>query len=788
MRVRSLVPCAICAVVCVAAQAQTPTITGVANNAAPGRSITTIAPGELVNVNGSNLGDSTQVNCGSANGFTSTCGTVSVMVAGKAAGVRNENATVLIIQVPVDAPLGSGSITVTHTVAGTPMISLAFNVTIAATAPQMYATNMSGTLLANCFDGTNNNVQISIANPASPGDTVGCIGTGFGVTNPVIPTGHVSSPPLPNVVANVTATLANANVSLVGAFLQGPIVGEDLVLFVVPVTTPPGNQPLVVNVGGLTTLAQQLPISGLPKITSVESAASQIAPGLPNGAVAQGSIILILGANLGPATLAIDPHTFQDTSFSGTSLSVTVNGTTVSPLLYYTAGPYVAALLPSNTPVGTGTITATYNNQVGNAFPITVVANNLGIFTYTEDGQGIAIVTYPNYTFVSSGKAPDCGTPLTSCGAANPGDVLIIWATGLGPISGSDAGGDGLAVNMPNIPVQLWLGGVSITPSYQGRSGCCIGEDQIVFKVPDNVMTGCAVPLFFQIGNEISNNTVIPVAPSGSRECIPSNPAFGQIDFEPGVLSGPVSYADLKLKRNEIGSGTGYVDSAKFQFVKILTYPAGTQAFFSTYVDNFPLGSCEVFNNLNPGVPPPAATTAALDAGSSFTITGPNGSQVVAMGPGGGAARLSAAGTFLSPGNYTIAGNGGADVGKFQASVAVPTLPAVTSPSPNSTPTITRANGMTFTWNPSGTSGTLLIFAQSATDNTQTTGATAACYADPTTGTFTIPASAMLALPPGSNAGFQVSPVSSQPFTASGLNLGIVETHNDGVGGSMTLQ
>ena len=114
-----------------------------------------------------------------------------------------------------------------------------------------------------------------------------------------------------------------------------------------------------------------------------------------------------------------------------------------------------------------------------------------------------------------------CGGPNTTCGAANPGDTLILWATGLGPVNGSDASGAGLGVPMPNIPLTLWLGGVQASVTYQGRSGCCIGEDQIVFTVPPNVPMGCAVPLAVQIGNEISNYTVMPVAPKGSRTCTP---------------------------------------------------------------------------------------------------------------------------------------------------------------------------------------------------------------------------------------------------------------------------
>jgi uncharacterized protein (TIGR03437 family) len=77
--------------------------------------------------------------------------------------------------------------------------------------------------------------------------------------------------------------------------------------------------------------------------------------------------------------------------------------------------------------------------------------------------------------------------------AANPGDTLVVWATGLGPVNGNDASNAGLGQNMPSLPLKLWLGGVQAPVTYQGRSGCCIGEDQIVFAVPNNVPTGCAV-------------------------------------------------------------------------------------------------------------------------------------------------------------------------------------------------------------------------------------------------------------------------------------------------------
>src|SRR5207245_2086935 len=135
--------------------------------------------------------------------------------------------------------------------------------------------------------------------------------------------------------------------------------------------------------------------------------------------------------------------------------SVTVSNTTVRMLMYYTSATQVAGLLPSNTPVGKGTVTVTYNNVTSAPAPVTVVQSNFGIDTV--GGTSAGVVTYPDYSVVSATPGPNCGGPNTACGAANIGDVLTVWGSGLGPVSGSDSSGAGLGVNMPNLPLKLFL-------------------------------------------------------------------------------------------------------------------------------------------------------------------------------------------------------------------------------------------------------------------------------------------------------------------------------------------
>ena len=774
MRTRPLILAAMAAsAACLVAQAQSPTITGITNNATPAIVSNAIAPGELVNINGSDLGAVTTVNCGSPTGFTTSCGGVSVTVAGKAAGVRNAGAVQVIIEVPVDAPAGSGQLVVTRATGGQNLVSEPFAINVVPYAPQLLPYSSNGVVFADCFDAKNS--QLSGANPAAPGDTVRCLGTGFGATNPVVPTGTIPPTPLPALVGTVTVTVAGKAATVASATLQGPVVGEDQVIFVVPQGIFGGNQTIFASVGGVNTRNYEFPVAG-PSIASVVNAASYVTPGLPNAGIAQGAIFVVFGSGLGPANIAYAPAAFQTTTLSNTSLSVTVGGTTVSAPMYYTSAGQLAALLPSNTPTGTGTITATYNGQPSSPAPITVVANNLGIFTISSDGQGPGIVSYPDYSLVSAAKATQCGGPNSYCGAANPGDTLILWGTGLGPVSGNDASGAGLGQNMPNVPLTLWLGGVQAPVVYQGRSGCCVGEDQIVFTVPNNVPTGCAVPLLIQIGDQISNNTAMPVA-NGSRNCTPTNAATASINVEQAVTAGSVTIGDIELQKNFNSGGTGYEDDASFQFLKIAARP-GTEPFFTSFSDQLPLGTCRVYNSLNPRNDGAIGSVAALDGGSSVAIQGPNGSLTM---PGGTGTTINEAGTFLGPGAYTVTGTGGKDVGPFSATITIPVLPTLVSPLNSTNLTVTRSSGMTVTWK--GGDGNVELYLSSATNSANTIGATAQCKADASAGAFTIPPYVLLALPAGNFDHFFLGSAESDvPFAATGLSLGTLHTQSVGPG------
>ena len=727
--------------------AQTPTISSVQNESGSN----SLCPGGIAFVRGSNLGGA---------GAT-------VTVASKRAFVINAlGGTTLQVQLPTDAALGATTLTVGS--------SAPFNITLVQYCPGV-ATDGQPDNLAAAFhypSGT----PLTPNFPASPNEQVGVVATGLGPTNPPFSTGTAPSDTSAVPVTLPTVTFAGKAATVSTAFLQPNSPGFYGVVFTVPGSATTGNQNISVSIGGLTSNVAILPVATGPIVASVTNAASYIDPALPNGPIAQGSIFVVKGVNLGPASIAIASNAFQSTSLSGTSAAVTINGTTVAPLMYYTSAGQVAALMPSNTPVGAGTITLTYNGQPGPASPIRVVPSNLGIFTVTSDGQGAGIVTYADYSLVSATKAANCGGVNTTCGAANPGDALIIWGTGLGPVNGNDASGAGLGVNMTSLPLTIWLGNVQVQAAYQGRSGCCIGEDQIVFTVPANAPLGCAVPLSVQIGNFVSNNVTLPVA-QGSRTCTPADPTFTTATVTQVSGPGTFTYGEVDLRHRD--DQPGFDDNMHGEFFRF-SVPTASQPFFMSYVDQSPLGTCQVTNNFN-GSNPPLNVVGAPDVGPQITVQGPNGSKSAPISGGSFSTSLSDTGNFLVPGAYTISAPGGADSPGFKVPLTFPALPTLTSPqpdAPNPIP-VTRANGLTVTWTGGQANAAVQIEVQSATDNTYNIGSDIVCWAAAGPGTFTVPPSVLVTLPAGNFAQLAFRPFAPYTtLTGSGLNVSKVAAWN----------
>ncbi|HYI92452.1 MAG TPA: hypothetical protein VEX68_02820 [Bryobacteraceae bacterium] len=85
------------------------------------------------------------------------------------------------------------------------------------------------------------------------------------------------------------------------------------------------------------------------------------------------------------------------TAIGGTSVRINFGATAVDAIMYYAGATQVAAILPTNTPLGDATVTVTYNGRTSSLFRFKVVRSAFGVFTVSQSRLGDAIAT--------------CGTP-----------------------------------------------------------------------------------------------------------------------------------------------------------------------------------------------------------------------------------------------------------------------------------------------------------------------------------------------------------------------------------------
>ena len=203
----------------------------------------------------------------------------------------------------------------------------------------------------------------------------------------------------------------------------------------------------------------------------------------------------------------------------------------------FTGYAQINAIMPSNTPVGTGTLTGSYNGQMSAAVPITVVASSFGTFTQNEGGDGPGVITDANY---------NVSTPFHTF---KPGQAVILWGTGLGPAPNPDTEASagqcpsGCDLRGPNLSVTVWVGNQQVQAAnlvYAGRAPNFTGEDQIVFYIPDNVTTGCFVSVALQTGPpngaQITSNFTTMAVDANAAPCRDAN-GVNMNDIAPAVQS-----------------------------------------------------------------------------------------------------------------------------------------------------------------------------------------------------------------------------------------------------------
>src|SRR5581483_1324722 len=386
-----------------------------------------------------------------------------------------------------------------------------------------------------------------------------------------------------------------------------------------------------------------------PTITQIQNNSSSIPAGYPNYGIAPSSLFKIVGTGLaadGDATLHSSEGAGLQTTLNGASVTVTVGATVVHPALYYATPTQIDAVLPANTPVGTGTLTVTYNGGTSAAANFVVVASAVGLTDYNG-----------NY-----GVATDLsGNLLTMTNSGKPGQTIIVWATGLGA---DPADSDTTYTTSPHAigtPMQIYFGGVLTTAIYQGAS-TYPGVDVIILTIPNSAPSGCWIPMAVVTTSGanvvVSNIVTFSINPSGGA-CVDTPSGLNGNQLTPQSSQSLRTGLLALLQTNSAKDGTVNSTDAAFQKYTGIFSPSGQVS----------PGGC-VVNFL----PSTGGTLEGLKAGT-ITLTGPNGLDVTL------ANQFGIVGAYYSPlaagaipstgGTFTFKGAGGADVGSFTSTVTL---------------------------------------------------------------------------------------------------------------------
>jgi uncharacterized protein (TIGR03437 family) len=175
-----------------------------------------------------------------------------------------------------------------------------------------------------------------------------------------------------------------------------------------------------------------------------------------------------------------------------------VNGVAVP--MFYARPDQLGIQIPTELGPGTADVRVTVDGRQGNIQSVTVDPTSPGIFTQTSDGIGAGAVTH------ADGSAVTAGNP------ARPSEVLILYVTGLGGTTpAAPTGALATEPSSVNQSVTLSVDGISVTPEFAGLSGCCVGLNQINFRVPAAVRTNTTVTVTLSAGGRIGNPVTLQI-------------------------------------------------------------------------------------------------------------------------------------------------------------------------------------------------------------------------------------------------------------------------------------
>jgi uncharacterized protein (TIGR03437 family) len=460
-------------------------------------------------------------------------------------------------------------------------------------------------------------------------------------------------------------------------------------------------------------------VLGQPGIAQngIVNLASRIPSTLAGGAIARGALFSIYGIRF----------------IAGDHTAVTISqGDSHTRVPTVTVFPRrIEALMPESAPLGSGSLVVTVDGKSSKPFPVNVVASNPGIFSMNGEGWGEGRVE--NIDASGSRSVNSTSNP------ARPGSRVALVTTGLGNAKG----------------IGLMLGE---RPAKAGsrRPTAKPGEEELTFRVPENTPEGCFVPLYLRESPTRASNVVTMAVRSRPGPCDPS-----PLPIAPPDRVGVLILSRTRMRAIREGAPESIVDDARIAFIAtagrsaqlpIQLPPPGTcVAYTSSYETNSNLSNSLVSIVRVEG--------RGLDAGTKLVLSHAKQTRSISqswegqgiyrghLGTTGSDLRRKSQPLFLEPGEFTLRGTGGKEVGSFNTVFSVPGPFEWTDR--EQTRVVDRNRGVTVHWK-NGAPDQLMVILARNIDQITTAIGMCICTASGAAGQFSIPP-AMLANVPATH-------------------------------------
>lgn len=219
--------------------------------------------------------------------------------------------------------------------------------------------------------------------------------------------------------------------------------------------------------------------------------------------VSPGSIAAIFGTSLNGGLQVLSSSFGPDhklvTSLGGASVTV---GGIPAPLFYSTSAQLGIQIPMELAGQRSAEVEVTTGGQTSQPRTVNLSAVAPGLFTLSQDGRGTAVCIHR-----------DGVTPVSTGNPAYPGEEVVFYGTGLGPVTPPLGTGEASTGNKTVDTPTVKIDGLPAAVVFSGLSPGYVGLYQVNVVVPELARTNAADPVLLSLDGTPANPVTIPVGP-----------------------------------------------------------------------------------------------------------------------------------------------------------------------------------------------------------------------------------------------------------------------------------